>query len=296
MDSNIQYHVYRPVDYAKGIILILHGMSEHSARYEDFAKFLCQNDYVVITYDHRGHGQDALNAHTLGDFGDHGWLTLVQDARQIANQVKKEYPPNVPFILFGHSMGTIVARSYLKRYDHELNYLILQGAPTFSSATYFGKKLAKLICIIKGNQRKSKLLTRMTTGAFSKTIKQRKTDLDWLSYNEDNVTMYQRDELCGFPFTNRGYYDLLLGMIDMHQFKKNTAKNKNLPILFIGGADDPVIGGLKGLKKSIAILKKAGYVNIHHHLFEKMRHEIIFEDKKQDVYDYILSFLNKSSE
>lgn len=288
----LSYNIYRPDDYALGIIQIIHGMSEHSQRYAKFAKFLCKKGFVVITYDHRGHGNTCNSNDELGFFDSQdGWIALVEDAHSITEVVKKEYPPDVPFILFGHSMGSLVARSYLKKYDYELNGLILSGAPNYQMAAPLGIHVAKHMCKKYGEKARSPLLEKLATGSMNDKIANPKTKFDWLSKNEENVQSYINDPLCGFPFTNRGYQDLFWGMCDMHRLKGWKCTKKSLPIFFVAGECDPVTGGNKGLLSSINRLKRAGYTTIFQNVYPQLRHEILNEVEQEQVFNDILQWI-----
>ncbi len=287
----IFYDIYRPEDYAKGIVQIMHGMSEHRQRYVEFAKFLCKAGFVVVTQDHRGHGDN--NQEGNGFFGSkRGWEHLIEDAYFITRTVKKEYPPEVPFILFGHSMGSLVARSYLKRYDRELDGLILCGAPNYSVLSTLGIALSGVIANVQGEKARSEFLEKLITGRFNRNF-DAKTDFDWLSKNTANVESFLNDDRCGFRFTNRGYQDLMKGMKDMNSLKNWNCENKDLSILFISGEEDPVTGGKKGRNQSIKRLNKAGYKDVSEFIYSNMRHEVLNEIEHEKVFKDILQWIEE---
>ena len=196
--------------------------------------------------------------------------------------------PDVPHFLFGHSMGSIIVRLYLERNDNFAG-VILCGAPNYRPAAGFGKKLAQLLVKVKGSKAKTKLLTALSVGAFSKSVKNAKTPVDWLSYNEENVQEFLKDELCGVPFTDAANRDLFTMVSRLHH--PFAAKNTSLPILFISGEDDPCTGGTLGLVDSISTLQKNGYVDIENITFPKMRHEILNEKENHLVIEEIIKFI-----
>ena len=207
----------------------------------------------------------------------------------MVTKLHTEYP-DVPHFLFGHSMGSIIVRLYLERNDNFAGVLLC-GAPNYQLAAGFGKKLAQLLVKMKGPKAKTKLLTALSVGAFSKAVKNAKTPVDWLSYNEDNVNKFLHDELCGVPFTDAGNRDLFTMVSHLHH--PFTAKNPSLPILFISGEDDPCTGGTLGLVDSISTLQKNGYANIENITFPKMRHEILNEKENHLVIEQIIKFINQ---
>lgn len=290
--AEVHTSLFKPQQEPKAIIEIVHGMSEHRKRYDDFAKFLSNHGYVVVTFDLPGHGE-ACAKEDLGYFGDKGgWDNLLHSVREVYEDIHKAYP-DLPFFLFGHSMGSMLSRCYLQDHDEDLKGLILSGAPNYQPMAVLGLFLAKVLGATKGKKNHSLIMGMLVTGGFSKAIKDAKTPLDWLSRNEKNVETYLEDPYCGFPFTLQGYADELSGLIRLHDEKRYQVKNPSCPILFVAGAEDPCTGGEKGLEDSVGTLKKAGYVDITEVVFEKMRHEILNETEHEKVYQTILDWLEE---
>lgn len=288
--------VYIP-DEPKMIIQILHGMSEHRGRYEKFALNLMNLGAVVVTSDHLGHGENVESEADYGYFGkEDGWKRLVENQHEITMQIKKEFP-ELPFILFGHSMGSLIARSYTKRYDYELSELILCGAPNYNPAAPIAKTVALSIAKVKGDHYRSAMIDKMTFGAFNKSVENARTNFDWLSKSEENVDEYLNDSKCGFNFCAKGFADLFEGVMDMHDTKGWMCSNPTLPILITAGEKDPCTGGDKGLISTSETLKKAGYGKIDIKIFESLRHEILNEKEKDFVFEtinqWILTNLSK---
>ena len=289
MPRRLAYTVFRPTGELKGAVAIVHGMAEHRKRYIAFAEFLAESGLGVITYDLPGHGESADD--TLGYFGDEdGWQEMIDSAVRAVARAKKEFP-GVPVCLFGHSMGTMISRCYIQKHDGEIDALVLSGAPNWQAATAAGIALGKQIRGLRGKKGLSKLMDRLVTGNFNKSVKDPKTPVDWLSYNEDNVQNYLNDPNCGFGFTVQGYLDELEGMRQMHRVELYNCTKPDLPILFVAGEDDPCIGGKEGLKDSIDTLKQAGYRKISKKLYHHMRHEILQETDNEMVFREIRKWL-----
>lgn len=283
---------YKPETEMKAVMVVVHGMAEHRKRYDRFARKLSEKGIGVLTYDQRGHGESVKDASELGYFGEmDGWLGFVKDLDRIIDQVKAKF--DVPVILFGHSMGSMVARSYLKRFDDKLDALILSGAPNYTPAAYIGRLVAYVMCSFGNDKNRSALLHQMAEGGFIKAIEDPETELDWLSYDKANVQRYMQDELCGFTFTNRGYEDLMSLMIDMHKSSEWKKSHLDLPVLFVSGIDDPCTGKEAGLTDSIGTLDKAGYKNILNIVYDNARHEILNEKIAPDVIRDILQWIEK---
>lgn len=272
---------------AKANILIIHGMIEHRKRYNDFAKFLNDKGYNVYSYDKRGHGKSINKEITHGYFGKGMDEALSIDLLDIVAYIKNS--SNLPLHLFAHSMGTIETRCFMQLNSHLVNKIILSGAPNYQGATKLGILIAKLFSLGNGEKKSSKFIYNLSLGSFAKKIRNRKTNLDWLSFNEENINNYRNDPYCTFSFTNNGYLTLFKLVNNMHK-SRNYLSTKENPILFIYGSDDPCTGYDKGINNSINTLKKAGYKEISNIKLENMRHEILQEKDYQKVYDLVASF------
>lgn len=268
-----------------GVVQIVHGMAEHKERYLPFMKFLYEHHIACIVHDHRGHGKSVKNREDLGYFYDASANAIVEDVKTVGEDIRNQYF-NVPFILFGHSMGSLVVRNYLKKYDNTLDALIVCGPPAENKLVNIALTLVALLTKIHGDRYQSKLIQWLSTGSFGKGN-------TWLSKNEKNIEEYNADPECGFCFTLNGFknlFTLLKRTYDPKGWKKS---NLNLPILFIAGEDDPVIVSKKAFYQEIGFLNKIGYSNIQNYLFSSLRHEILNEVECQNVYDIVLDFIKK---
>ena len=274
----------------KGIVQIVHGMSEHRKRYFDFMEFLSKHGYVVIINDHRGHGESVKTTSDLGYFYDTTGKYIVEDIHQITKYIKDKYP-NLPLYLFGHSMGTLVARSYLKRYAKEIDKLILSGAVPKNNLVNLGMFLDKTIMLFKGDHYRSKLLVDLSMGPYIKRFSDEKYSNAWVCSDIKVVKKYHEDPLSGFPFTTNGYLNLFYLIKDTYNKKDLVLNNKKLPILFIAGSNDPVIENEKKFIEEVNYLKDLGFSNINYKLYKDMRHEILNDFCQKEVYKDILDFI-----
>ena len=284
---DLELHLFE-VANPKGYIQVLHGMEEHQERYEPFVKVLNENGYTVLTSNMRGHGE---NAPLLGYFSDkNGYKLLLEDQKLITKYYKERF--NIcKIIIFAHSMGTIVTRNLLQTESSDYDKVILSGFPNPNGAVNIAIALSRLMITFKGPKHFSKALENLAIGSFNKKIKNPKTDLDWLSYKEENVEKYISDQYCGHGFKLSALNDLFHLLKNMA--KPNLYKNiNNIPLLLVSGVDDPCTGGKKGRLKSINILNKAGFKNITEIHYEKMRHEILNEKDHCTVENDIINFLN----
>lgn len=272
----------------KAIFQIVHGMCEHKERYLDFIKYLNEQGYVVLIHDHRGHGKSVLDENDLGYFYDQGGQAIVEDVHQLTLYVKERFP-NLPIYLFGHSMGSLVVRNYIQKYDYEIDALIVCGSPSKNKLAKLGKILCKLLAGVKGEQYHSKLIQKLSFGAFNKGFTKPN---EWICSDSAVVDDYNNNPLCTFTFSVNGFYNLLTLMQNTYQ-KTNNKINKDLPILFISGKEDPCLVNEKAFNQAVSHLKNQGYLYVNSILFEQMRHEILNEKDKETVYATITTFLTE---
>lgn len=282
--------MFIPDEEIKGIVQISHGMAEHKERYYKFMEYLTNKGYITIINDHRGHGLSIKDSEDLGYFYDTDASYIVSDLYQITKYVKSRYP-NKKVTLLGHSMGSMVVRKYIKLYDKEIDKLIVCGSPSENKMAKIGLDISKIIGKIKGDRYRSKFIQNMAFGNYNKKFKEGESSNRWICKNEETVKEYDKDRLCGFIFTTNGFQNLFKLMIDIYDKKNWELSNKKLPIFFIAGSDDPVIGSKEKWLKSQNFLKNLGYENIKGKLYEGLRHEILNEEEREVVYQDIIDFI-----
>lgn len=281
--------VIEPKGIPKAIVQFSHGMSEHKERYFDFMNNLVDNGYICIIHDHRGHGTSVKDKHDLGYFYTEDINYIVDDLYQVTEYVKDKYP-DLDVILFSHSMGTLVARNYLKKYDDKITKLVLCGPPTENPLAGLGIWIAKVLKLFYKKNTPNKLLNTMTFGKYNT---EKKIANAWVCSDKEQVEKYNNDVLCGYIFSTNGFINLFELMKEAFQPKGWQMKNENLPIFLIAGEEDPVIQNVEKFHQLIEFLKKRGYKDTNFKLYEGMRHELLNETNKQLVYEDILEFINE---
>lgn len=275
----------------KGNVIIATGMEEHSGRYDDFARFLNENGYNVICVDHYGQGENIEDLDKQGIVPSSFFSRSVKNIDDIVKVTKKN---KLPTYLFSHSMGSFMVQDYIQRFATHVDKVILCGTngPNANLLFKFGYRLAKLIVNDKNRDKKATKLEKLAIGSYSKAIPNRKTNSDWLSYNEENVRKYIEDPKCGVSATNGFYYEFLKGNARLFNKKFLSKISPDINIMIIGGEDDPVGAYGKGPRKLFEMYKKLGVKNVELKVYENMRHEILNEDNKLIVYQDIVNFYN----
>ncbi len=282
------------INSIKAVLQIAHGMAEHIERYDEFSRFMTEQGFVVYGNDHAGHGK-SLNAQgDLGYFGaGKGRENVVNDLYTLT-QIAKTNHPDKPFFLLGHSMGSFLVRSYITRYGSELFGAILVGTNGRNSLIGLAVFLSKLTIKCCGKKSKGTLLNKLAFGNFNRKIKNHKTAFDWLSANAENVQNYLNDPLCGFVFTNSAFLELFSLVRETTGKQWAERVPSTLPVLLVSGANDPVGDYGKGVTETADLLKKAGVKDVSIKLFDNMRHEVLNEKERLNVYHFILDWLNHS--
>lgn len=276
----------------KGSILILHGMAEHQERYYDFVNYLINLEFDVYIYDHRGHGK-STKINNLGFISsDNGFNLIIEDAINISNYIEKNNRSK-KFFLFGHSMGSLLARNVIQTYQ-KYNGVILSGTtmpPTLILKS--GLILSSIIKKFKGPKYISPFLNNLLFGSKKYTRLSHRTAFDWLTRSNPIVGAYINDPYCGFICTVSFYHDLIKLTSNASNKKKIRQTKHELPIYIISGEFDPVGSYGKEIKKFIILLKKLGFSNISSKLYPECRHEILNELNHEEVYNDIYHWILK---
>ncbi|MBQ2110380.1 MAG: lysophospholipase [Clostridia bacterium] len=288
----IRVRKWEPDSAPRGIVQIAHGVAEHCERYDEFMTFLAANGYIAAANDHLGHGKSIRDDGDLGFFADKdGWDLVVSDMHKLHELLRAEHP-ELPFFLFGHSMGSFLTRTYLIKYPDELTGAIICGTGQQSPALVgAGNAMAKLICSLRGARHKSIMLNNTAFGSYNKDFQPIRTPCDWLSRDEANVDKYVADPLCGFVPT-AGLFRDMMGGISFIGKKENIEKmRKDLPVFFIAGAKDPVGESGEGVKRAYGAFLDAGMKDVRLKLYDECRHELLNELNKDEVMADVLEWI-----
>lgn len=272
------------------VLRICHGMCEYIDRYDDFAEFMAENGFVVCGNDHLGHGKSVGNDKLYGWFAEkQGVQYLLEDTKKFGEIAAERYP-DLPQFLLGHSMGSLIVRQYLAEYDEPLTASVLCGTLGPLPVPGAAHAAARLISAFQGNKKESDLLYRLAFGGYFKRIPQPKTIYDWVCTDESVVSKYSADPLCTYRFTNAAMCDLikLYGMVSRRSWVKNLPKD--LPIFLIAGSEDPCGSYGSGVEKIHHRIQNAGVKTAQIKIYPDVRHEILNDVSKAEVYADILAF------
>ena len=282
-----------PNGEVRAVVQIVHGIAEHIVRYDDFMSFLASNGFVAVGTDHLGHGKSIEKEDQLGFLADKGGWTYIVNDEEILRRAMKENYPNVPQIVFGHSMGSFVTRTHLIRFPGAFDAAIISGTGNQSPALVLGGlAMGNLVVALKGPHHYSKLLNNMAFGSYNKLYGEVRTEYDWLSRDEAQVDKYVADPLCGFIPSCSLFRDMMTGIKFITNQNNLENMNKDTPVYFMSGDMDPVGECGKGVKLAYENFKKAGMKDVSIKLYKDGRHEMLNELNKDEVYADILAWIN----
>ena len=283
-----------PDSKPRAVVQIAHGIAEHIDRYRPFMEFLADKGFVVAGNDHLGHGKSIRVPEEQGFFAEKdGWWRVVDDMDKLHDIMSNEYP-ELPYVLFGHSMGSFLTRTYLIKHPDKYDGVILSGTGHQSPALVLGgNAAASVMAKLSGAMGDGAKLDSLAFGTYLNKIENPRTKFDWLSRDTEQVDKYIADPLCGFVGKIGLYRDMMQG-IKFITDKKNIAQmNKEKPVYFMSGDGDPVGDYGKGVERAYKAFCDAGLHDVFMRLYPGGRHEMLNETNKEQVYQDILSWLNE---
>ena len=291
-DGKTQLAAYQTTpDHPHAMVQISHGMCEYIGRYKDFAAFLTAQGFLVFGHDHIGHGNSAPTPNDLG-FTVHGGGAdvMVEDVHNLSLYMKQQYP-DLPLILFGHSMGSFIARAVLEDYGADYKAAIICGTGGPDTPAAAGKMMASLMMLVRGERHRSQTLKSIAFAGYNKTFEKGCDKNAWLTRDTAIVERYNADPFCTYTFTLRAYHDLFTLVARVNRRASANKIPKELPLLVVSGADDPVGTWGKGVNMVSDMLRQAGIHDLTTKLYPAMRHEILNELDKETVWNEICQWM-----
>lgn len=269
---------------ARAVVHINHGLAEHAARYGRFADFLAERGLHSYAHDHRGHGFTSAPGAPPGRFGTpNGQADVIADVAFINGFIHDEHP-SLPVIVFGHSMGGLIALNYVLRHPEGVHAAAIWNANF--SAGLAGRAAQAMLAWEKfrmGSDVPSRLLPRLTFQSWSKTIPDHETPFDWLSRDPDEVRKYVDDPLCGWDASVSLWQDIF-GFVFFGADDRNFSRlDRSLPINLVGGEKDPATDGGKAVEHLAKRLRRMGFSNRVSTVYADTRHESLNEVNRDTI-------------
>lgn len=275
----------------RAVLQLSHGMCEYVRRYEPMARYYAERGVALAGNDHLGHGQTALP----GEYGHYGMpggrYYLLQDLHTMNRRIRERFP-GAPVFLYGHSMGSFYARWYAERWPDTICGLILSGTAGPSALNVIGQGVATMLSLLEGPRTVSRFMVRANMGSYCKRIPDAQSPNAWLTRDEGVVKAYDADPLCTFPFTVGSYREMLTAINHVNRPQWVRSLPKDLPVLLISGGEDPVGDYGAGVRKVWSLLGEAGVRDLTCQIYEGARHELHNETNREEVFDYVLTWLD----
>ncbi len=282
----IHYRHWATRDAPRGAVVVAHGASEHSGRYDRFAKALTSAGLAVYAPDHRGHGATAGSTGP-GRIGPRGTDGVLDDIGQLVGIASGE--TSAPVVLFGHSMGSLFVQAYVERGGGDLAGYVLSGCmgPLAEGTEEMVDALAEAVEAGMGDE------TMDVLGPFNEPFEPSRTPYDWLSRDEAEVDAYIADPLCGddLPLTY-GYVAAMLSLIRSAMSPEGVARTPSgLAVLLVTGAMDPVSAMGDQVRVLEEGLRGAG-AEVTAIYYPEARHEVLNETNRDEVTADIIGWIN----
>ena len=277
----------------RAVLQICHGVAEHIARYDAFARYLNGLGIAVVGHDHLGHGLSLPEGGTPVYFGESNtWNTVVDDIYVLHQRIRLWYP-DVPLCIMGHSMGSFLTRTYLIRYPGTVKAAVIMGTGWQPKAVIAGgMAVAKAVGAVVGENGTSDLVTNLAFGAYNKLFAPNRTSCDWLSADEENVDAYMADPLCGADATVGLFRQMLSGIRFNQKLSNLRQMDPRIPVLFVAGEKDPVGDCGNGVRRTYQEFRRAGVQDCTLKLYPGLRHEILNEKaQQQQIFEDIGQWL-----
>lgn len=294
--GKIRACVWEPEGTPVAVVQLTHGIAEHIDRYDTFARWLNERGILVVAQDHMGHGKSVNNGGILGYFHG-GWFAAAEDTYCLLKQTKEQYP-DIPYILFGHSMGSFLARTVLAKHpDSGIAGCVICGTAWQPGGLLKAAGLlSKLMCFGGADKKPSPGLKKLMFGSYNQRVEHVRTENDWLTRDDRIVDAYNADPLCGFTATAGLYRDMLSGICYIQSPEALKAMDRQTPVLFIAGGDDPVGAYGAGVEKAAEEFRKAGMEQVRLKLYPLCRHEILNEINYLQVFEDVLSWIRERTD
>lgn len=294
MNHAISIHKWGTVSEVRGLVHVIHGMSEHGLRYERLARDLNRAGYVVWAHDQRGHGRNPTPPVGLGHFADEdGWRTLLDDAFLVSQQLREAYHGR-PLFLFAHSMGSFEGQAIIAEHGDAYAGVVLSGtcgAPGVREGA--ARVLARLQLALLGGHAPGRWVQRAVFGTYNRQFAPNRTDFDWLSRDTAEVDTYIGDPLTKTPLTARAWLDFLDGKRHLGTADQVARIPRTLPLYVIGGTRDPVGENARGVERLLEAYRTGGLQHVEHALYLDARHELINETNRDEVTADLIAWLDR---
>lgn len=291
--GRIRACVWSPENEPRAIVQLVHGIAEHVERYDDYASWLNEKGFLVVAQDHMGHGK-SIGQNGIQGYFHGGWFCAVEDTYNLLLHTMSKHP-GVPYILFGHSMGSFIVRTILAKHpDSGIAGCVVCGTAWQPAALLkIAVPMCKILCRNGGDKKPSSALKKLMFGSYNQKVEHVRTENDWLTRDDRVVDAYNNDPLCGFTATAGLYRDMMTGIAYIQKPDTLAAMNRQTSVLFVAGSADPVGAYGQGVQQAAKAFRDCGMEDVSLKLYPMCRHEILNEINNIQVYEEIQEWIEE---
>ena len=271
------------------VLHLAHGMCGYKERYLPFLTFLSHNGIACVAEDHRGHGESVLSDADRGYMYSGGYEAIVDDMKLVTDWAHESYPA-LPVYMLGHSMGSLAARAFTKKYDDTLSGLILCGSPSRTPVSYPAYMLTRILTSLHGGRIRMSHLQHLISKRYNKEFS-KEGPLAWLCSDETVCKAYEESPNSNFTFTADASAALMGLLVETYSKQGWQVANPEMPVYFISGEDDPCMLSEPNFHDSVYNMVEVGYHDVTSAIYSCMRHEVLNEIGKETVWQDILQHL-----
>lgn len=295
--DNTELSAYRKIaKNEKAVIHIIHGASDRIARYKELIEFLSENNISSYGIDLRSHGENDKGK-KLVELNENDSENIIKDTISFYKYIKEQTDNNI--FLLGHSMGSYIAQN-IAFYNLDYHSYFFIGSGYISPLRLYSIiQISKLVRSVKGKNSFSKLLESFGIGGLVKSMYKKgliKSRTDWLTSDPKKQQEFKEDQLLRKRFSVQSNIELY--KIVLNAMKKDNIKNiaNNKRYIFMSGTLDPLGGYTTSVKKLSSLYQANSNAKIRLVLYDNMRHEILNEMDRLNVYEKILEFMGKDND
>lgn len=263
-------------DAPRLILQIAHGMTEHMGRYEKLAEALNARGIAVAGFDLRGHGENPGDK-KIASFGEGGWVKSMEDMHLFHEELRRRFP-GVPQFMLGFSLGSFLLREYLGLYPDGISGAVIMG-----TGEQPGPVLSIMDAIVGTQVKKSgfdgttPLVQKLSFDTYNQKFSPTRTRSDWLCADQGELDLYLQDALCREDISSGLFREMLCAMKRTGGRDAYEKWRKDMPVLLLSGAEDPVGDAGKGVQRVETAMRKAGMKDVQMKLYPGARHDLLHE-------------------
>lgn len=290
--KKLKTRVWLPDTTPEAKLLVVHGMGEHSARYEHFATYLTDQNIAVVGYDHRGHGFTDLSKKGIVH-GNDTYRQMAEDVELMRNTINNDFA-DLPEFLFAHSMGSFLTIRHLQLSSMSPPAGVIYSGSSGAVSPFlpFGIALSSLIKTFAGKTYRSELLRNIVFKPYNDSFKPTRTRHDWISRDTEAVDRYVADPNCGFTPTASFLNHFFKGLRKTQNYSPFSGP-PSYPVLIVAGSEDPISSPLNGIDKLNEKLKTSGITSLENFVYRGGRHEMLSELNRDQVMSDIGDWLER---